>query len=60
MNTSYNYLRQFAPNVLAAVDFQGGPGTAELMRAVALLQELNRTGARKVPTSAPDEFVPAR
>jgi TnpA family transposase len=60
MNTSYNYLRQFAPNVLAAVDFQGGPGTAELMRAVALLQELNRTGARKVPISAPDEFVPAR
>jgi integrase len=60
MNTSYNYLRQFAPNVLAAVDFQGGPGTAELMRAVALLQELNRTGARKVSTSAPDEFVPAR
>ena len=27
--------------MLAAVDFQGGPGTAELMEAVAILKELN-------------------
>jgi hypothetical protein len=60
MDTSYTYLRQFTPNVLAAIDFNGGPGTAELMQAVAMLAELNRTGGRKVPDSAPDGFVPAR
>ncbi|GIH97778.1 DDE transposase [Planobispora siamensis] len=60
LDSSYTYLRQFTPNVLAAVDFQGGPGTAELMAAVAVLKELNRTGGRKVPGGAPTAFVPAR
>jgi hypothetical protein len=60
MDTSYTYLRQFTPNVLAAIDFHGGPLTAELMQAVAMLAELNRTGGRKVPDSAPDGFVPTR
>jgi hypothetical protein len=60
MDTSYTYLRQFTPNVLAAIDFHGGPGTAELMQAVAMLADLNRTGGRKVPDSAPDSFVPTR
>jgi hypothetical protein len=31
MDSSYSYLRQFAPNVLSVIDFQGGPGTAELI-----------------------------
>ena len=30
------------------------------MGAVSILVELNRTGARKVPESAPDGFVPTR
>jgi hypothetical protein len=60
MHTSYSYLRQFTPNVLAAIDFQGGSGTAELMEAVAILKELNRLDGRKVPDDAPCGFVPAR
>jgi len=60
MHTSYSYLRQFTPNVLAAIDFQGGPGTAELMEAVGILKELNRLGGRKVPQGAPAGFVPVR
>ncbi len=60
LNLSYSYLRQFAPNVLAAIDFQGGPGTVELMEAVAVLKELNRVGGRKVPATAPTQFVPSR
>ena len=42
LDSSYSYLRQFTPNVLAVIDFQGGPGTAELMEAVAVLKEMNR------------------
>lgn len=60
MNASYNYLRQFVPHVLAAIDFHGGPGADELMQALAVLAELSRTGTRKVPVSAPDGFVPVR
>ena len=58
MDASYSYLRQFTPDVLAAIDFQGGPGTAGLMEAVAILKELNRPGGRKVPADAPASFVP--
>jgi len=53
LDSSYSYLRQFTPNVLALIDFQGGPGTAELMDAVAVLKEMNRPGGRKVPAGAP-------
>ena len=60
MDSSYSYLRQFTPDVLSAIDFQGGPGTAGLMEAVAVLKELNRLGGRKVPPDAPAGFVPAR
>ncbi|UBU19153.1 hypothetical protein [Nonomuraea gerenzanensis] len=46
--------------MLAAIDFQGGTGTAELMEAVALLKRLNESGGRKVPEGAPTSFVPTR
>jgi hypothetical protein len=60
MDASYTYLRQFTPNVLAAIDFTGGPGTTDLMAAVTMLKRLNETGGRKVPADAPDSFVPTR
>jgi len=60
LDASYSYLRKFTPNVLAAIDFKGGPGTTDLMAAVAILKTLNETGGRKVPADAPESFVPAR
>lgn len=60
LEASHTYLRRLTPQVLAAVDFQGGPGTADLMEAVKILKELNRVGGRKVPAGAPTSFVPAR
>ncbi|WP_224386186.1 Tn3 family transposase [Pseudonocardia sp. ICBG1293] len=60
LDGSYGYLRQFTPNVLDAVTFAGGTAAAELLEAVAILRELNATGARKVPDDAPSGFVPAR
>jgi hypothetical protein len=55
-----SYLRQFVPDVLAAVDFAGGPGMDDLLQAIAILARLHATRARKVPDGAPDSFVPAR
>jgi hypothetical protein len=60
LHASHAYLRQFAPQVLATVGFQGGPGTAELMRALTILKQLNASGGRKVPDDAPAGFVPRR
>lgn len=60
LESSYTYLRQFTPNVLAAIDFPGGPGTGEPMEAVAMLKEMNRLSDRKVPAGAPTGFVSAK
>ncbi|ORI21257.1 hypothetical protein BJI47_17725 [Rhodococcus sp. 1168] len=47
LNGSYGYLRQFTPQVLEAVAFACGTAAAELLDAVAILRELNATGARR-------------
>ncbi|MGH3863715.1 DUF4158 domain-containing protein, partial [Actinokineospora sp.] len=56
LDGSYGYLRQFTPQVLAAVRFAGGTAATGLLEAVEILRELNATGARRVP----DGFVPTR
>jgi TnpA family transposase len=60
LDASYAYLRQFTPEVLEAVAFAGGTGAQELLAAVAVLKELNASGARRVPDGTPAGFVPAR
>ena len=60
MDASMAYLRQFVPDVLAAVKFAAGPGMDDLLQAVAILAGLHASKARKVPDGAPDSFVPAR
>ena len=60
MDASMAYLRQFVPDVLAAVQFDGRPGMDDLLQAVTILAGLYAAKARKVPDGAPDGFVPAR
>jgi hypothetical protein len=60
LHASMSYVRQFAPPVLGAVRFAGGPGTDALMAAVEVLCELYATGTRKVPADTPADFVPIR
>jgi hypothetical protein len=60
LDGSYGYLRQFTPQVLAAVRFASGTAATELLDAVEILRGLNSSGARRVPDNAPDGFVPAR
>ncbi|MEV3927435.1 hypothetical protein [Actinomadura coerulea] len=60
LDFSYTCLRQFTPNVLAAIDFKGEPGTGALVQVVGILKELNASGGRKVPADAPTGFVLAK
>jgi hypothetical protein len=60
LDASLSYLRQFAPAVLAAVDFDGGTDAKDLLDAVSVLAKLYAGGARKVPDDAPEDFVPTR
>ncbi len=57
LDSSYSYLRQFTPVVLATVRFGGGTAATELLIAVNMLRELNATNARKVFDDAPTGFV---
>jgi len=60
LDSSYSYLRQFTPNVLEIVRFDGATSATQVLEAVDVLRELNATGTRKVPGDAPSGFVPAR
>ncbi len=56
----HSHLREFTPTFLAAMNFQPSPAAEPLVAAVGLLRELNASRARKVPTEASLDFVPAR
>lgn len=52
MDASMAYLRQFVPDVLAAVKFADGPGMDDLLEAAGILAGLHARKARKVPDGA--------
>ena len=54
----YPQFRSWAPAWLEALDLRAGPGGEELLEAVEVLRELNRTGRRALPEEAPAGFVP--
>jgi TnpA family transposase len=58
--TSYPVLRRYAPQFIDAFEFRPSPVCEQLVKAVELLRELNKTGARKVPDDAPRGFVRPR
>ena len=55
----YAGIRRWSPAFLDAFGFAGVPAAAPLLRAIALLREVNRTGAN-LPDSAPTGFVRQR
>jgi hypothetical protein len=56
----YAHLRRFVPALIAALRFEGVPAACSLIDAVELLRELDATGWRALPDTAPTAFVPAR
>lgn len=54
----FSYLRQFAPTLLEKLDLKAEPtGNHDLVEATRILQEMNRTGKRKVPEDALTNFI---
>ncbi len=49
MDASMSYLRQFVPDVLAAVEFAGGPGMDDLLQAVGILARLHASRGPQGP-----------
>ncbi len=57
----YSYLRQFAPALLEAVELQSDSEVeSSVIKAVALLREMNQGGKRKLPEDAPLGFIPEK
>lgn len=49
----YSYIRQFAPAFLDTFSFQSNRDKDPLLEAITILHQLNMTGKRQVPDSAP-------
>ena len=60
ITNSYPVLRRYAPQFIDAFEFRPSPVSEQLMKAVELLRELNKTGTRKVPDDAPRGFIRPR
>jgi len=57
----YSYLRQFSPAFIDAIDLQNDTETeSPVIKAAALLRELNKEGKRKLPDGAPLGFIPKK
>ena len=56
----YAGIRHWSPAFLAAFEFEGVPASASLLRAIAVLREVDRSGKSELPKSAPTGFVRPR
>ena len=52
----YATLRKFAPDLLEALEFRAGKGSAKTIAAIEMLRALNRSGKRDLPADAPMPF----
>ena len=56
----YPQLRRYSPVLLETFEFRPAPVAADLIKAVAILRQLNKEGSRKVPSDAPTGFIRKR
>jgi TnpA family transposase len=60
LNERYASARKFAPMLLANFEFQGAPGTADLLQAIDILRDMNTANKRTLPDKVPTSFVRPR
>lgn len=60
MHHQYPQIRQYSPTLLNTFLFRVAQPSASLLKAIELLREVNESGKRKVPKSAPRSFVRQR
>ena len=60
MRAQYPQIRQYSPTLLNTFEFRVAPQSASLLKAIELLREMNESGKRNVPGTAPRGFVRQR
>ncbi len=56
----YSQLRRYTPKLLETFEFKAASPSLPLLQALLILRELNISGRRNVPTSAPTNFIKPR
>lgn len=56
----YSTVRRYAPRLLGSFIFTGATSSRTLLRAIAILRELNASGKRTIPPGAPIDFIGSR
>ena len=60
LSNRYSYIRRFAPAFFAFFTFNSNLKSDSLLKAIALLQQLDDENKRKVPDDAPQDFIPSK
>jgi hypothetical protein len=60
IDTQYSHVRQYTPALLDHLDFHASGGSKDVLDAIELLREMNKSGKRKLPDDAPTSFVSSR
>lgn len=60
LENRFTYLRKYTPTLLKSLEFRSTKAAEPLLRALKTLNEMNKSGKRKVPDGAPLDFVPKR
>ncbi len=60
LENRFTYLRKYTPALLKSLEFRSTKAAEPLLRALKTLNEMNKSGKRKVPDGAPLDFVPKR
>ncbi|UYM15959.1 Tn3 family transposase [Endozoicomonas euniceicola] len=59
-DNQYPQMRRYTPELLEHFDFQAAKGGQEVLDAITLLRDMNRSGKRKLPDDAPMSFITAQ
>lgn len=56
----FGYLRKYTPTLLKSLKFKSNQSKMSLIRAINVIDEMNKLGKRNVPEDAPIDFIPDR
>lgn len=61
VSSRFSYLRQFAPALLKSIELESdSTAQSPVVKAVSLLNQMNKDGSRKLPEDAPLGFIPKK
>ncbi len=60
LDCRYTQLRRYTPKLLEVFEFKATPASQAVIEALTIIKELNESGRRNVPETAPTSFVKSR